>query len=261
MRRSTFVRRSAVAATAVSLALLVTACGGDAKDDAAPKESAKAESSAPAAAEEAPQAKVLSEDELKKAILAEGDVEGFKIAESTKVEVAGLAKSKVSADKAECEPLARLVAGVTLGEPTAITRARATATPKKEDLAAGNLGGSMTLVGLASYEAKGAEEALATVRTAGAACAGGFSFTQDGTTIKVLKVEELKVSGGDEATGWTLTTEAEGAKGAYHATVFRQGGTLATFPVIDLGAALTGKAGEYPAALSTAQVEKLAKQG
>ncbi|WP_236242887.1 hypothetical protein [Streptomyces sp. CC228A] len=261
--RSMLVRRSAVAASAVSLALLVTACGGSKDDnaDAAPKDKAGAASAsaAPAAAE--PAAKVLSEAELKKALVTDADLEGFKIKAGDTAQVAALAKSKVSTDKAECEPLARLLTSVPMGEPAARALAMANQSPKKEDLAAGKLGGSMTLVGLASYEGKGAEEALASLRAAGAACAGGFTVTQDGAAVKVTKLEELKVSGGDEATGWKVTAEVDGTPSLYQAAAVRQGATLATFPVQDLGFVVTGKAGDYPAALSDAQIGKLAQQG
>ncbi|MCH0542388.1 hypothetical protein I3F58_23110 [Streptomyces sp. MUM 203J] len=257
MRRSKFVRRSAVAATAVSLALLVTACGGEAKDDAAPEETAKADSSAPAADAPAPAAEVLSADELEKALVVQGDVEGFKVKKPMDAALKMLETGSVTTDKAECEPLARLVISFKLGEPAATAATQATAELDKKNL----FDMKSTMIGLSSYEGKGAEETLASVRTAGGACADGFTYTVGAETTKVTKVEELKVSGGDEATGWVVTTEVDGEKMPYHAGLVRQGSTLAAFPTLNLGSAVTGKDSDFPAALATAQVEKLAKQG
>ncbi|WP_149184915.1 hypothetical protein [Streptomyces sp. TRM49041] len=268
--RATFIRRSAVAASAVSLALLVTACGGEKAggEDKGAKDKATTESAAPAA-------KVLTAAELEKAVLAQGDVAGHKV-EPAKAADIGKAED-VTVDKAECLPLAHAASAVALGKPAATVTRKVMEEPKAdkekpsfegmtekeiEDAIASSMAITVTTDQLSSYDGKGAEDGLASLRAAGTACAGGFTVTQDGEKTKILKVEEAKVSGGEEAGAWVLTADMEdGEKMAVKVVALRQGSTLATFMAMNIGAAMTGKDFPLPTAVIDAQVGKLAKLG
>lgn len=252
--RSTAVRRTALAAAAASLVLLVTACGGEGstggkKDDAKAKESAAAE---PAAA------KALTAAELDKIAIAQGDVKAHKIAKAGPQD--DIAAKDVKTDKPECEPVARAVAGVPMGEPAATVKRRATAEPDVKGAAEdGAIEGlfdvTTSLVALSSYEGKGAADAFSALKSAGTACAGGFTVTMVGMEQKVLKLTEAKVSGGDEAVAWTMTAEQDGEKVPFNLAMVRKGGTVVSFSSYNL----TAPEGvlPLPTAVIDAQVTKL----
>ncbi|KUH37593.1 MULTISPECIES: hypothetical protein [Streptomyces] len=270
--RASVIRRSAVAASAVSFALLLTACGGGEKAGDGDKGAAKdATSAAPAA----PAAKVLTAAELEKAVLAQGDVKGHKVQPAGADEVGK--PGSVTVDKAECLPLAEASSGVALGKSTADVTRKVMEEPKAgaekpsfegmtekqiEEALASTMAVTVTIDKLASYEAKGAADALASLRAAATACAGGFTLTQDGEKTKIVKVTEAKVSGGDEAGAWVLAADMEdGDTMAVKVAAVRQGSTLATFTAVNIGAAVGGKDFPLPTAVIDAQVAKVAKQG
>ncbi|MDJ0465254.1 hypothetical protein [Streptomyces sp. H27-C3] len=261
--RRTIARRTAVAVSALSLTLLVGACGADkAKDDAAAGDKGKNGGSA---------AKALSAAELDKIILAEKDLTAeHKITKATKVDqVAG---KRAGTDKAECEPFIDVLAFRPMGTPGATAqrklvpmpaKAAKDATPEEKMKAAMDvLKGTITSDTIGSYDGKGAEEAFAALRSAGEACAGGFILS-DGTDMankdntKFTKVAAGPAyTGGDEALTYTLSFDMEGESGketgSHQVVAVRKGNTLAAFGVLGL----TGKA-EFPKAIIDAQVAKL----
>ncbi|MFD8191460.1 hypothetical protein [Streptomyces wuyuanensis] len=261
--RTSALRRTAVAVTTVSLALLATACsggeggGGD-----------KANGGSSAAAE--PAARALTAAELEKLALAEGEVKGHKVTKTgPEDEVAG---DKVVVDKADCKPLADAVAAVPLGEAKATVKRKVIEEPKKDDAATGlgdltdkdveeALGAALdvtaTMVSLSSYDGKGAEEAVAGLRTAAGACAGGFGMTMGTDKSKVVKVEEIKASGGQEAAAWALVSEQDGQKMPHKVVLVRQGSTIASFSSINLGSIASGKDFPPPTAVIDTQAAKL----
>lgn len=255
MRRTT-VRRTAVAASALSLALLVSACGSDKPADAKPEGKDKGKESAAAA----PAGKVLSEAELDKLILTESDVKDLKVAKATEADLA-VAKT-VTTDKAECKPLIDVMALRPVGTPGATAVRKVMAMPAKpaenaspeEKMKAGMamLGGTITADMLGSYEGKGAAESLAKLRTAGETCGGGFTMIAGSDKTKITKVDPVTFSGGDEAVAFTLTLDLEGTPGTTHVVAVRKGNTLATFHA----QSLSGKA-EMPKAVIDAQLAKL----
>ncbi|TFE51508.1 hypothetical protein E3E14_12670 [Streptomyces sp. ICN441] len=265
--RTSAARRTAVAVTAVSLALL-TACSGGGTNEGGDKGKA----GSPAAAE--PAAKALTATELEKLALAEGEVKGHKVTKAgPEDEVPG---GQVVADKAECKPLADAVAAVPLGDAKATVKRKVVEEPKKKDDAAADLGDlgdltdedveealnsafdlTATMVSVSSYDGKGAEEAVAGLRTAARACAGGFGMTMGTDKSKIVKVEEIKVSGGQEATAWALLSEQEGEKMPHKVVLVRQGATLASFSSFNLGSIASGKDFPLPTAVIDAQAAKL----
>lgn len=258
MSRTTRVRRTAIAASAVAFALLVTACGSDepaGEDTPASKDKASAEAAAD------PAAKALTQAELDKAVLAEGDVKGLKVASFKEAELA--AAKTATADDEACKPFASVMFVGSLGEPGASAQRRATAMPPEpakdaspeEKLEAGLAamgGAALTSDVLSSYDGQGAQEALATLRTAGEACAGGFTATVGTDKTKVTKVAPATYSGGDEAVAFTLTTDAEGESMTSQIVVARKGSTLASFFTMSL----SGKT-EQPKEAIDAQLAKL----
>ncbi|MFK4597549.1 sensor domain-containing protein [Streptomyces pristinaespiralis] len=230
--RSTAVRRTALAAAAASLVLLVTACGGEGSDGGT-KEKGNGKDSA--AAE--PAAKALTAAELEKIALAEGDVKAHKIVKAGPQD--DIAAKDVKTEKPECEPLARALAGTPMGAPVATVKRRATAEPDvkeagKDGAIEGAFDITTSLVALSSYEGQGAADAFAAVKSAGTACAGGFTMTMAGTEQKIVKMTEAEVSGGDEAVAWTMTAEQDGEKLPFNVAVVRKGGTFVSFSSFNL---------------------------
>ncbi|MFJ7155757.1 hypothetical protein ACIQUQ_12530 [Streptomyces sp. NPDC101118] len=254
----TVIRRTAVAVTAASLALLVTACGSD-KPDAkkeAPAGDKGAQSSAPAA-------KALSTAELEKLLVEQADVPDYTVkadAKAKPVAAAGSAK----ADKAACQPFADAIGG-TIATPAGQAVRMAVLTPKdsgkkqspEEKALAGlnALKSPATRVLLGSYEGDGASEALNTVKNSGAECMSGFTVTQDGETTKITAATPMTLAAGEEATSWSFTMDMGGGDEAkFNLGLMRQGNTLASFYTFSLG----GSVEELPIKVIDAQEKKLA---
>ncbi|MER5746561.1 hypothetical protein ABT097_25205 [Streptomyces sp. NPDC002225] len=263
--RSIAIRRTAVAATAASLALLVTACGGSdsASGPDAGDKGAKGKESAAAA----PAAKALSAAELEKVALAQGDVKDHEISKTAAKDT--LPVDQIKVEKEACTPLVHALMGSQVGEPAAFTKRTVVSKPKKADLknqddadvekafkAAFDI--TTTQLALGSYDGKGAQESVASMRTAATECAGGFEYTAAGEKQKVAGITEEKVKGGEEAAAWTIEVQQDGEKTRMKLVVVRQGATLASFSSMNLAAASEGGDFELPAAVVEAQAAKLA---
>ncbi|GAA2613855.1 MULTISPECIES: hypothetical protein [Streptomyces] len=255
--RTALVRRTVLTASAVSLALLATACGGEKADKADGKTDTKASAPATSAA---PAAKGKTDAELAKLLVAQADLADHTFKEATPAEAA--AGATATSDKPECKVLVQAQAFVPAGTPSGTARTKAIATPKPaagtspDDMAkaiTGALGSTATTVTLASYEGKGAEEAFAAVKTASEKCSGGYSATQDGETTKITKAAPgAAVTGGDEALPLTIELDADGEKLTTQLVLVRKGNTVATFSSLSLAGIA-----EQPKALVDAQVKKL----
>ncbi|MFF9484730.1 hypothetical protein [Streptomyces sp. NPDC014676] len=262
--RTTAVRRTALAASAAALALLVTACGGSGDEDKAGDSKGKGDSTASASA--APAAKALTAAELEKAGLAQADVKSGKVA--TKVAATDdIAKDQVKAEDAACLPLAHAQAGVAQGEPAATAKRSWTGEPVKpsegtspEDALLASIDLDKMLISLASYEGDGAAQALKGLTTAAEKCAGGFTATVAGEEMQVVKAATTAApEGGDEGTAITLTVAAdEDVKAPSKIVVVRKGATLVTFSVVNLASMATGEDFDVPADVVDAQLGKLA---
>ncbi|MFD3802213.1 hypothetical protein ACFWSF_07450 [Streptomyces sp. NPDC058611] len=251
--RTALVRRTVLTASAVSLALLATACGGEKTD-------AKASASAPATSA-APAAKGKTDAELGGVIVVQADLPAYLVKAATAEEVA--AAGAVTSDKPECAPLVKAQSMAPVGTAAGLARTKAVALGKEpaanasaeEKLKAGldALGATATSVTLTSYDGKGAEEAFAALKTAGTACAGGYTGSQQGESLTITKVSPgASVTGGDEALAYTIAADGDGTKIGMELVVVRKGNTLATFSAISL----SGTA-EQPKPVVDAQVKKL----
>ncbi|MCI0383766.1 hypothetical protein, partial [Streptomyces sp. CNQ085] len=237
--RSTAVRRTALAASAACLALLATACGGSDSggSDEEGAEAGKSSSAGPAAG-------VKTSEELEKLVLADGDVEDHEVEELGPGE--SVSAGDVSSDKDECAPLAHAQLGVPLGDPAATARRVVTEVPGNladsgadgsgelteedlenfEDAIKSAFDATTTMVTLASYEDGGAQKAFTGLRAAAESCSGGFTAGVEGDGQEVTGVEEEKVTGGEEAAAWTVTTERDGDRMPLKLAVVRQGRAL-----------------------------------
>lgn len=239
-----------VAVSALTLAL-ATGCGGDSGGS---------------------DAKALSAAELKKSIIAQGDVEGYKVDASGKQ----LPKSKdqIKSSDEKCRPLAYAMGGLAPGDAASNTAVMTTeekkptdsASKSLEDLAEGEIEDSltdamslnMTVVGLSSYDGSGAEETFKSVSDAVESCSGGFPVVMQGSDQKLTEITSEKASGaGDESVAFAAVSDDDGDVGTTHVEVVRHGSTIATYYTINLGLMMTDKAYDVPAALIDAQAAKL----
>lgn len=236
--RTTLVRRTVLTASAVSLALLATACGGSDKADAKKddtKPSAAASSAAPAV-------KGKTDAELAGLLVTQAEVPDYLVQTDGAAKLAEADKQPIATDKPECKVLAQSSSLQKIGEATGVARIGLGAKPKADPAASPEqkikdaLGVTVTRTGLASYDGKGAQDLLASVKTAGQACAGGFSISGDGDTTKFDSVTAgPAVTAGDESVSLKFTIDLEdGDKGLALLTVVRKGGTVATFSSLSL---------------------------
>ncbi|MDR3082445.1 MAG: hypothetical protein LBV60_16220 [Streptomyces sp.] len=258
--RSIAVRRTALAASAATLALLATACGGSSDGESKGDGGKPADKTASAAP-----AKTLSAAELEKVALAQKDVKSGKVVTEV-VPGDNLAQDKVTSDDAACTPLAYVAAASYVGKPAATVKRSWTGEAEKPGAGAGDEEKALAVANyakavetLTSYDGGGAEQAMKDLKTAVEKCAGGFSYTADGTKLKIVKVATTSEPGGaDQALAVTLTVATdEGMKAPMKAVVVRKGAVLAHFPVINFASLATGKDFAFPTQLVDAQLAKL----
>ncbi len=246
-----------VAVGALSL-VLITGCGGGPDDS---KEST------------GQAAKALGATELKKLIIAQGDVDGYKVDASGKQ--LPKSKSEVKTTEAQCQPLAYAMGGLPPGDSASNAAVMATEDRKKptpsssksledmdekeiEDSLTNAMSIDMTVVGLSSYDGDGAAKTFKSVSDAVKNCSGGFPLTLQGEEQKITKVTSEKASGtGDESVAFTVVSDVDGDKGTTHVEVVRHGSTVATYYGVNLGLMMTDKPYAIPAAVIDAQAAKL----
>ncbi|MEU7023114.1 sensor domain-containing protein [Streptomyces sp. NPDC046203] len=253
--RSRTLRQAAIAtAAAASLALLLTACGGDDADKPAKDDGKKADASASAPAAPAKSesnAKALSAADLEKRIIEQADLKGHKVQKFKAGE--SLAADAVATDKAACKPLADALAAISTGTPGASAQRKAVEVPKKGTDPMAALSTPVTSMVLGSYDADGAEKAFASLKAAGESCTGGFTIIAAGEKNKITKVTPDTLTAGDEALAWTVARDMDGESFPIKLAVFRKGNNLASFVTLSM----TGAAKEQPKVLIDAQVAKL----
>lgn len=265
--KSTAVRRTALAASAAALALLATACGGSSDDGGGTSgdDKATAESSAPAAKDSAPAGEALTAAELEKVALAQADVENGKVVTEIPAED-DIAKDQISADDEACLPLVHAQAAIAQGEAAASVKRSWTGQTETPPESADPDGQDMTtiqvdkiMLNVASYEAGGAEQALAGLRTAAEKCAGGFAATVGSDKMPIAEVSTATApEGGDEAVAVTLgVATGKDTNAPMKVIVVRKGTTLASFSAVNLSSMMTGADFEVPRAVVDAQVAKL----
>lgn len=240
------------AAAAVSLVLLTAACGGGqqagGRSEGPAAEAAPGASAAPATPS-APARKVLTLPELEEAIVGQGDLPGYAVGER---KGPGIGSPSVTVDKEACKPLADAL--YSIPHHLAFATAETTMTEMPKAGGATAPGNAATDLSLSSYEADGAREALAAVRTSASACRDGFTFTVIDETTKVRSVAPLPVAVGDEALAWTITLDWSSGPHLTNVVLFRVGGTVA---VASTTSGAPGGIATPPQALLDAQAAKL----
>ncbi|GAA3222331.1 hypothetical protein MTQ10_01125 [Streptomyces sp. XM83C] len=264
--KRTAVRRTALAASAATLALLATACGGDSDGDDKAKGAGttKSAEATPSASAAPAAAKPLTAAELEKALLTQADVKSGKI--TVKLDKDDdVSPEQVKSDKADCTPLARLQAGTYVGKPVASAKRKWEDAPKKaagateEEQMYASLDLAESVFTLASYSDGGAEQVLKDITAAAQKCAGGYTHTETDEPLKVTKVAVgTAPKAGDEALAVDVTLDlGDGVSGTAHHVVVRKGATVVFFPTINVGAMLSGKDYTFPTAVLDSQVAKL----
>ncbi|MFJ9345905.1 hypothetical protein [Streptomyces sp. NPDC101237] len=259
MKRSSGVRMCALAVGGVLSLALITGCSdGGSKDPAT--------AAGPAAG-----AKALSVAELKQRILAQGEVDGYKV---NAVGAAAPNRSRIRTSDEKCRPLAYVLtglapaaAGAEIGrtvrqdkkDPTDdATSLDTMADGKFEAAIKDSLNLDVTSLDLSSYDGNGARQAMKDLSAAVEDCAAGFTGGSTGDEQKVTKVTATEPTGtGDEAVAFTAVTDMDGDKGPLHAEVVRHGNTLATYFTMNIGAMMGGKTYAVPPAVVKAQAAKL----
>ncbi|MFF7469746.1 hypothetical protein [Streptomyces sp. NPDC008092] len=259
MKRSSGVRTCALAAGGVLSLALITGCS-----DASSTDSSGTTRAASAV-------KALSTGELKQRILAQGEVDGYKV---NAIGEAAPTRSTVKSSDEKCRPLAYVLTGLAPADP-ATEIGRTVREDKKDptddatsldDMADGkfesalkdSLNLDITSLDLSSYDGDGAQQALKAVEDALANCATGFTGGTAADKQKVTKVTATKASGsGDESVAFTAVTDMDGDKGPLHVEVVRYGNTVATYFTMNIGAMMTGKTYTVPTAVIKAQSAKL----
>jgi hypothetical protein len=261
MKRSSGVRLGATAAVGVLSLVLVTGCSGG--GSAGSGNAGGADAAKPAA-------KALSAAELKKLIIAAGEVPGYQVGA-----VPASRAKPITTGSAACRPLARVMSGLPPADTAARTDRMATEDRKKrpaatptslddmsegafEDALKKSLDRDVTTVSLSSYDGDGAARALKSVSDAVRACAGGFSGQQAGDEVKFGGIAAERPTGtGDQSVAFTATTESDGEAAPVHAEVDRHGTTLSVYFTVNLGAMMAKKAYVVSPAVVKAQEAKL----
>ncbi|MBL1095531.1 hypothetical protein [Streptomyces coffeae] len=220
---------------ACPLLVLTAACSGGSDDDAKATPSADRRSATPAATR------------LEKAALAQGDLKGYRVT-SRKAEnwASGQPKSR----KRACQALA----DATGDEPSPAA---------KETVRRGVNGHKApykgVTAGISSYSAAGAKTFMRELKAALSDCAGGFSTTLSGRTVRYSEVRSTPLkAAGDDSVGYGLTASAQGTKIPMRVVAVRSGSTIALFMGVDFK-----KLSEFPVprAIVDKQLEKLEKAG
>lgn len=236
---------------------LVTGCSG--AGSKVPRSAAK------------PAAKALSAAELKKLIVADGEVPGYKV---EAVQGGLAAKSTIRATDAACRPVAYAAVAQAPGDAAAQT-SRSVTEKKKDptddatsmaDLSDGKFEQAMkksmdldvTVVTLSSYDGDGAAKTLKSLSAAVKSCAGGFGVQQGGDKQRFTKItEEKAVTAGDASVAFAVQSRTGDDDGTMHVEVVRHGSTLVSYTTLNIGAMMADKAYAVPGPVVKAQSAKL----
>ena len=258
MKRSSGVRIRALAVGGALSLALITGCSAGSSKDTDPAGSS-------------PSARALSTAQLKQRILAQDEVDGYKV---NAVGEAAPGRSGIRSSDEKCRPLAYVLTGLAPAAP-ATEIGRTVREDKKDptddatsldDLADGTFESSLkdsmnldiTSLDLSSYDGDGAEQALKALSTAVTSCATGFTGGSSDDEQKVTEVTSVKPSGeGDDSVAFTAITDMDGDKAPLHAEVVRHGNTLATYFTMKIGEMMAGKTYTLPTAVIRAQSAKL----
>ncbi|MGW0709274.1 hypothetical protein ACWD4G_25520 [Streptomyces sp. NPDC002643] len=242
--KKTKAARMVAAVSAVAALSLTAACGGGGGDEdkgADTKPSAKATASAAEDTKDTSGQGALTEAQLKKASLADGDVKGYEVEEKSAAEMPA---ETVPANPAACQPLANMF--FFTSDPNAEARVGRTLTAKTD------LTGTVVTTALLAYEQSDAEKLMADLRTASKNCTEYEQVGNKYSGIEALTAPEK----GDEAVSYKLKGDIEGTSIPMSFTIVRSGSTLAAFYAMNI---LDANKAQVPDAVLEAQLAKLEK--
>ncbi|WP_229913725.1 hypothetical protein [Streptomyces capitiformicae] len=233
--------RAAVAVSVVATLGLTAACGGGGDEVKEAEKKPSASASASEKAKDTAGQAALTEAQLKKAALVDGEVKGYTIADMPADEMPA---DTVPAEPAACQSIANMF--FFTSDPKAKARVGRTVTPKDE------LSGSVISLALAAHEQSDAEKVMAELRTATENCTKYEHVGNKYSGIEALTAPEQ----GDEAVSYKMKGDIEGTKIPMSFTVVRSGSTLIGFYSMNM---LDADKAQVPAEVLEAQVAKLEK--
>lgn len=233
-------RTALTVVTPLTLAAVLTACGGGDDSDAKPK----TPSSSPKAAALTP------EQRLAKLMVTKAESGGYTLNEPSAEEAFAQSTDQVTVDKPECAPLVYAMNDLPLGTPEAhLTRV------------AGGSTAMLTYVTLSTYADGEAEAAMKELAAAADACGAGFTATSKtgGETAYDSLRTETAPTAGDESLATVATFDYQGFTQTLRTQTFRFGDTIANYFTLDGGAFMPARTGtaKVPADLVKAQNGKL----
>ncbi|MEU5896143.1 MULTISPECIES: hypothetical protein [Streptomyces] len=232
----------AVVAASVTVALgLTAACGSD-KGSGGDSGGSDDKKSSGQQAKQKPAAEkstALSATDLEKAVLAKGDLKGYKV---EKMSAADMPSQTVPADPAACQPFADMFMFAT--QPSSKARVGRTMTGPDE------LDATVISLALLAHEQPDAEKVMDGLRAATKKCTAYEHADSKYRDVAALPTPKA----GDEAVSYKVVGLIEGQKTPMSFTVVRSGATLAAFYSINL---LKPKKFGVPAEIVEAQVKKL----
>ncbi|MFE5024910.1 hypothetical protein ACFRAO_16605 [Streptomyces sp. NPDC056656] len=239
------VRRAVAAAAVVAALGVTTACGGssettdDAKKPAKPAASEKTTAPAKPAEEGA---KALTAAELEKAVVATGDVKGYKVEKVGKGDLPPT--ESVAAKPASCQPLADMFMFST--RPTAKDRVVRTL------MATDELDPKVTSLALLAHDGADAAKVMKDLRTASKSCTAYEHVDYKYSGVK----ERPAPDAGDEAVSYDVKGVIDGDKVPMTFTVVRSGSTVVAFYTMNM---LDASKTDVPQVIVDAQLAKLEK--
>ncbi|RZB17837.1 hypothetical protein StrepF001_18690 [Streptomyces sp. F001] len=204
-------RRTALTVTALSAAVLLTACSAD--DD-----SAKPTSTPKASASQAKQ--VTPAERLAQLMITKADISGKEVQEVDDEFVFAKSPDEVTVDKPACAPLAYAMNQLPLGDPQAdLTR-----------YVSGGMNDPFTYITLTTYADGGAQSTMADLSKAVDACGDGFTAKGNSTsTYDSVTAEEPAAPAGDETVAFNATMTFRGASHTLHTQAVRSADVIAVY--------------------------------
>ncbi|MEU5684789.1 hypothetical protein [Streptomyces venezuelae] len=243
------VSRAVVAASVMVALGLTAACGSDkgSGDNGSGSGSGSGSGDKKQSGQQAKQkpaekkSTALSAADLEKAVLAKGDLKGYKV---EKMSAEDMPSQTVPADPAACQPFADMFMFAT--QPSAKARVGRIMTGPDE------LDATVISLALLAHEQPDAEKVMDDLRTATKNCTAYEHADSKYRDVAALPTPKA----GDEAVSYKVVGLIEGQKTPMSFTVVRSGSTLAAFYSINL---LKPKKFGVPAEVVEAQVKKVEK--
>ncbi|MCF3122972.1 hypothetical protein IPZ68_25200 [Streptomyces arenae] len=232
----------AVVAASVTVALgLTAACGGSGDDGKKASDPAKSAQEDGGSKPAAKKPSVPTVADLEKAVVAKGDLKGYKV---EKMSAADMPSETYPADPAACQPFADMF--MFASQPAAKARVGRTLTGPDA------LDATVVSLALLAHEEDDAKKVMGDLRTATKKCTAYEHAGSKYRDVAALPAPKA----GDEAVSYKVVGLIEGQKTPMSFTVVRTGTTLAAFYSINL---LEPKKFGVPTKIVDTQVEKAEK--